>query len=579
VPIADIKICPPGTYAYAATGSTQLNCLQCREGTYSSEEGAASISTCVECGSGLSSPSGSTSPNDCTAIVDDDCQPGTFVNTVTSYDSHDTYAPLIDSDNSGHCVPCPIGTFSLVLNAENCISCSDGYTSPPGSKNSDECTSEEKGCPPGTYLTFGTVDKSPACVECPVGTYQPKSGAVEKCIECEDGTSSEAGSTTKEACVWSKNCPAGKYYDNNSIWASCEECPENTYNDESGATSEGQCMPCPSDMIASTGSNSIKSCKVAGGTTPIPTPAPTESVGRDFVMDFTVQLSNYGLTADKFLDSVSSMNTFIASIQEIMYNEELPYLEYTISNIKASSKQKTRRALARVWTAMRSLLGTDNAISTIEVSFTLEIKLPENISLSDMPKRDDIQGHLTSAVNSNEFSDALSRNAAYFGDTDLEGVRALDMQEASIKQSQSEIQSTKKIETSNKTLQSVLGGTIVVILIAGLFYYDNKYKKKKLAEMEADDNEDDYDDEYSHHGRRTYSDRRRSYESRETFDGAESDDIPNATTSNSVYGSGAVQNPMMNKSFGSQPAQIQSKMGGSIKSVGNGSAKRIIEEL
>lgn len=138
----------------------------------------------------------------------------------------------------------------------------------------------------------------------------------------------------------------------------------------------------------------------------------------------------------------------------------------------------------------------------------------------------------------------------------------------------------KKIETSNKTLQSVLGGTIVVILIAGLFYYDNKYKKKKLAEMEADDNEDaDYDDEYSHHGRRTYSDRRRSYESRETFDGAESDDIPNATTSNSVYGSGAVQNPMMNKSFGSQPAQIQSKMGGSIKSVGNGSAKRIIEEL
>ena len=99
---------------------------------------------------------------------------------------------------SRECGSCGPNTYMQPNISDQCISCPEGLTSPPGSVGIISCV-----CPAGAIAMI-TQDTF-SCSNCPVGTFSSTAGAV--CTRCPEGlTTMSDGATSLSKCV----CPTGR---------------------------------------------------------------------------------------------------------------------------------------------------------------------------------------------------------------------------------------------------------------------------------------------------------------------------------------------------------------------------------
>ncbi|KAG2496096.1 hypothetical protein HYH03_005699 [Edaphochlamys debaryana] len=263
------KICPAGGYIDAETGE----CLPCPEDTYSDTLGT--VGSCKACPARTAAPKGSSHPGHCRL-----CPPGRYF--VAGHDGEPT----------GHCLPCPINTFSSAegLVADICEPCPVGTTSGEGAT---ECTP----CAPGSFYQVGVTTPDPYlyvtanCAYCPVGFYstEPKSlectpcplgsttgdvGAT-KCTPCSGKTSGSEilGVPTCAACdrisaAGAFTCPAGSGRVTGCAEVDkCEACPAGTIGGPSPDFGRDACVPCPIGHIAATANLTTCTPCAAGSST------------------------------------------------------------------------------------------------------------------------------------------------------------------------------------------------------------------------------------------------------------------------------------------------------------------------
>lgn len=159
----------------------------------------------------------------------------------------------------GVCHECPVGTFRATHGASNvseCEPCPSGtFADKPGSTSCREA-------PDGTYTGksdavstpngIGVQSGASAAIPCPAGQRQPSSedgdGRPWRCVPCEPGTSSLAGSTT---CY---ECPSGLIAKNKGS-DECLPCKEGEY-----AASTTSCASCVRPSWSSEGATSCQEC-------------------------------------------------------------------------------------------------------------------------------------------------------------------------------------------------------------------------------------------------------------------------------------------------------------------------------
>ncbi|KAI4904543.1 hypothetical protein NFI96_029611 [Prochilodus magdalenae] len=284
--------CPPGHYCDSGSAVP----TPCQVGTHRSESGGKSVEDCMPCPGGLFQDQ--RGQRDCKS-----CPPG-FHCPSSSQLSNEGSAPLIcpegyycPNETVGRPVPCPKGTYSNnqgLTSADECLACplgyfcgSDGLVQPSGPCASGflcfvhaivpNPTDNNTGslCPPGAYCQLGirTGDCSPGYYcdwgssspeqrLCPAGFYCPS--GIDKPIACGGGTfSSVMGNSERENC---EPCPEGYYCQGDGVVkpATCSQgfycpqgsvtgtefpCPPGTVQPHAGASSEEDCLPCPSGMF------------------------------------------------------------------------------------------------------------------------------------------------------------------------------------------------------------------------------------------------------------------------------------------------------------------------------------------
>lgn len=122
------------------------------------------------------------------------------------------------------CTLCAPGTWSAGATTQPCEPCGVGFTSPAGATSADQCYSSNA-CPAGTQFPdgrrqhasvdecvckpgYGSATGQAPCSLCPANTYST-GGTLEGCRPCAFGTTSNAGSTSEQACYSIAACPAG----------------------------------------------------------------------------------------------------------------------------------------------------------------------------------------------------------------------------------------------------------------------------------------------------------------------------------------------------------------------------------
>ena len=146
------------------------------------------------------------------------------------------------------CTPCPAGTYSIASQAtsvDTCLDCPIGTVSPE--TGASACTD----CQVGEYAPNPTV----VCEECPIGTYSTLARAViDNCTVCEAGKFS--GSAGSSKCL---NCNFGTFQSNVGQSA-CLNCPTDTYANEFGLVG---CRPCAD--CSSSANTSVVGCNAEEG--------------------------------------------------------------------------------------------------------------------------------------------------------------------------------------------------------------------------------------------------------------------------------------------------------------------------
>ena len=272
------KACPPGTYAQPGGQS----CSLCPRGTYSSNVGATSSSTCLSCPAGtFSNVQGAAQ---CTV-----CQDGTY-STLTGQTSYTVCQT---------CTPCPLGTYGGIscLPWRNSGSCTDcpiplgtAYVTALCTQTVPTLFGQRTTCTAGTFLTnfsrgtystlgsAGTCQACAAgqysgtdaslCTACPIGQFNPNQGS-NVCYLCSVGTYADTvGSTSCTACSLGTFanttnssqctlCSAGTFA-NTTGSSQCTRCSVGTY---AGTTGMSQCISCLAGSYANTpGSVSCTYC-------------------------------------------------------------------------------------------------------------------------------------------------------------------------------------------------------------------------------------------------------------------------------------------------------------------------------
>ena len=216
ISLSNCSVCGKGlTYS-----TTQMSCVPCDYDTYKDVIGNFPCTACTP-GYYATFPA-ATSPSDCFT-----CDPGTYLHPDTRV-----------------CTPCPADTYKPTRFGQ-CIPCTDGYASPPGSILLSNCVI----CPTGYTLNLSNYQ----CTICPADTYKSTASVV-PCTPCPFAGSSLPGSTSRLSC---SSCYPGYYYSTELTY--CRPCPENTYKD---TNSDAPCTPCPHHGTSPEASMSHSDCSV-----------------------------------------------------------------------------------------------------------------------------------------------------------------------------------------------------------------------------------------------------------------------------------------------------------------------------
>lgn len=140
------------------------------------------------------------------------------------------------------CIPCPPGTFNLIINATSCTPCISGQYAPNASSVS--CLQ----CPAGTEtkirdsLGNSVGDTTQSCNQCMAGMFNSFIGS--ECIPCPPGfhTNGTLGSTL---CT---KCPTGSF-SNASGTSQCSPCPIGTYAPFSLIDPTTFCIDCENGSV------------------------------------------------------------------------------------------------------------------------------------------------------------------------------------------------------------------------------------------------------------------------------------------------------------------------------------------
>ena len=251
--------CPTGYYKDAIGSSA---CAPCPQGTYQSDQAAASLALCLSCPSGKSSPVASNTTDDCVC-----------------------FAGYYRLSGKLDCVPCVPGTFKEDIGDFNCTMCDNGkYSNLVGSTQGSNCTSCDFGA---TTITAGstlavncTCDKGYTgaiygqnCTECPLDTYKATFGTA-GCSDCRNFSSSPPASPSAASCeclfgfrdlngTCTFQCPNGFYTSESGD--SCDICPPNTFQPVFAARNVTWCLTCGYGAVSDAGSGSFQACFCDGG--------------------------------------------------------------------------------------------------------------------------------------------------------------------------------------------------------------------------------------------------------------------------------------------------------------------------
>ncbi|XP_058655214.1 SCO-spondin isoform X4 [Onychostoma macrolepis] len=249
-------LCPPGHFCPAGS----LIAHPCPPGTYTASSGAEDLQHCGPCDAGqychspgLTAPQGPCEPGFY-------CTGGSHVATPISSRFGDIcpmgyYCPA--GTRHPHEYPCPPGTWSNALGAQNVSSC---WLCPAGFFcNSSGLTQPTGICAPGFYCAGGaktampddgvTGNRCPTRYYCPQGCTSP--------LHCPDGTHSNSTGAaecsdcpTGWLCLEGEElqlCPEGHY----CLGGTVEDilpCPPGTYSPKAGQNQVEQCLLCSAGM-------------------------------------------------------------------------------------------------------------------------------------------------------------------------------------------------------------------------------------------------------------------------------------------------------------------------------------------
>ncbi|KAH8045315.1 calcium ion binding protein [Aureococcus anophagefferens] len=233
--------CPTGTYA-PSNGPT-TSCTVCEVGTYAVAAGSCA---CTLCEPGTYAPATET-------VLCTECEAGRYQSAfgaTTCYDAEGFFCPR---RRRRHGVPA--GKYSGA-NAEECISCPDGYYSDADcdGDDADACSGGITSCEPCAAGTYPSTSNA-YCISCDAGTYSP--GGQETCTECPAGAYCGTGSSSYTICE------AGNA---SSASGSCAACAEGTFLwdetllDELLHDNANDCSSCPEGTYSGAGASSCAAC-------------------------------------------------------------------------------------------------------------------------------------------------------------------------------------------------------------------------------------------------------------------------------------------------------------------------------
>ena len=215
----------------AGNGYSKNDCTSaCLPGWYKdSVEGSATNGLCVSCGTGTTSPAGSTASSQCT------CAAGLY-------------------KSSTGCVACPAGLTSVAGNgdATSCGCAVGWFTATSGTQPCQACPSGK------TTAAVGSTASS-AC-KCAIGSYV---GESDNCVTCGGTgyTTAEIGSSSSSSCM----CGVG-WFQTGSSPLICSACDAGQTS-AAGSTSRAGCNSCAAGYFPISGSSSTLTCSPCSGLT------------------------------------------------------------------------------------------------------------------------------------------------------------------------------------------------------------------------------------------------------------------------------------------------------------------------
>lgn len=230
--------CFPGQYAGVDA------CLNCTNGTFSTEYGATECQTCPANASSVESPH-----------VECQCKKGYKCNSIDS-------EPCLD----GNCEACPVNTYSDVTTStlHECFACQANSESEEASESQDDCL-----CVPGFY------EQSPhECEPCAGGFFSNQHN-VQSCEECNDGKFSTGSATVCSDCPVNSlsyvqphsscQCDIGYHCAGTGPCPSgdCVACPNATFSDITGDNIT--CQACQEGATSNEASTLQSDCQCMAG--------------------------------------------------------------------------------------------------------------------------------------------------------------------------------------------------------------------------------------------------------------------------------------------------------------------------
>ena len=193
------------------------------------------------------------------------CRPGYYSSVSDISCLQCSLGTYSSSPGSSVCELCAVGTYSNSTGRSKCLHCPAGFsTAKPGSDSAASCVCGEGfgmidshgvatciACPKGSYKQH---IGNQSCLLCPVGTFSEDSG-LSCCTDCNlYSTTTTTGSISMGMCL----CNPGYYLDIES--GDCLPCPVSTFKQGYGS---GPCSACPNTFTTdSAAAASLDSCKI-----------------------------------------------------------------------------------------------------------------------------------------------------------------------------------------------------------------------------------------------------------------------------------------------------------------------------